>query len=39
MDAFSVSVANALTENVMRKRRMAAIAGVYSHFSYIYIVF
>ena len=32
MDAFSVSVANALTETGMRKRRMAAIAGVYALF-------
>lgn len=35
MDAFSVSVANALTENVMRKRRMAAIAGVYTLFQIV----
>ena len=32
MDAFSVSVANALTENAMRKQRMAAVAGVYALF-------
>ena len=32
MDAFSVSVANALTEAGMRKRRMAAVAGVYALF-------
>ena len=32
MDAFSVSVANALTETGMRKCRMAAIAGVYALF-------
>ena len=32
MDAFSVSVANALTETGMRKRRMAAIAGTYALF-------
>ena len=32
MDAFSVSVANALTETGMRKRRMAVIAGVYALF-------
>ena len=32
MDAFSVSVANAMTETAMRKRRMAAIAGTYALF-------
>ena len=32
MDAFSVSVANALTETEMRKRRMAAVAGTYAVF-------
>ena len=32
MDAFSVSVANALTETGMRKRRMAAVAGTYALF-------
>ncbi|WP_163426980.1 manganese efflux pump MntP family protein [Eubacterium pyruvativorans] len=35
MDAFSVSLANGLNEPGMRKRRMAAIAGVYAWFQFM----
>lgn len=35
MDAFSVSLANGLNEPAMRKRRMAAIAGVYAWFQFM----
>ena len=34
MDAFSVSIANGLTESHMKKGRMAAIAGVYAFFQF-----
>ncbi len=34
MDAFSVSIANALSESGMRKRRMCFIAGVYAFFQF-----
>ena len=32
MDAFSVSLANGLAENCMRKRRMCAMAGTFAFF-------
>ena len=35
MDAFSVSLANGLAEPHMRRRRMAAIAGVYAFFQFL----
>ena len=35
MDAFSVSLANGLAEPRMRRRRMAAIAGVYALFQFL----
>lgn len=35
MDAFSVSLANGLGEPQMRKRRMSAIAGVFSFFQFL----
>ena len=35
MDAFSVSLANGLAEPGMKRRRMAAIAGVYAGFQFI----
>ncbi|MBP5442326.1 MAG: manganese efflux pump [Treponema sp.] len=34
MDAFSVSIANALSESGMRKRRMCFIAGIYAFFQF-----
>ncbi|MBO4321040.1 MAG: manganese efflux pump [Treponema sp.] len=34
MDAFSVSIANALSEPEMRKRRMCFIAGIYAFFQF-----
>ncbi|MBP5520584.1 MAG: manganese efflux pump [Treponema sp.] len=34
MDAFSVSIANALTESQMKKKRMCFIAGVYAFFQF-----
>ncbi|MCQ2591962.1 MAG: manganese efflux pump MntP family protein [Treponema sp.] len=34
MDAFSVSIANALNEPEMKKKRMCLIAGVYAFFQY-----
>ena len=34
MDAFSVSIANALSESSMKKRRMCFIAGVYAFFQF-----
>ena len=34
MDAFSVSIANALSESTMRKSRMCFIAGVYAFFQF-----
>ena len=34
MDAFSVSIANGLTESHMKRGRMAAIAGVYAFFQF-----
>ena len=34
MDAFSVSIANALTESQMKKSRMCFIAGVYAFFQF-----
>ena len=36
MDAFSVSIANALNESKMKKGRMCFIAGVYAFFSVCY---
>ena len=35
MDAFSVSIADAMRESNMRKRRMCAIAGVYAAFQFV----
>ncbi|MBR3144332.1 MAG: manganese efflux pump [Clostridia bacterium] len=35
MDAFSVSMANAMIENNMKKRRMSFIAGVYAAFQFL----
>ena len=34
MDAFSVSIANALSESSMKKSRMCFIAGVYAFFQF-----
>ncbi len=34
MDAFSVSLANGLNEPLMRKRKMAAVAGIFSLFQF-----
>ena len=34
MDAFSVSIANALSESTMKKSRMCFIAGVYAFFQF-----
>ncbi len=34
MDAFSVSIANALCESAMKKRRMCFIAGIYAFFQF-----
>ncbi len=35
MDAFSVSLANGLSEPCMKKRKMCAIAGVFSYFQFM----
>ncbi|MCR5606924.1 MAG: manganese efflux pump MntP family protein [Treponema sp.] len=35
MDAFSVSIANALTESKMKRSRMCAMAGIYGAFQFV----